>query len=967
MSSRSASPEANERLLGKRKRTVEDEDNEGDSQTDKRRHMEDDDLKSTDDFDVSKDLDDELLFVKKDREGSTKTLDLEPEQGTIRWSEDREEYPNCAVYHADVKQYQARVTELFVNLAEHLSRISHTGDDMEILHTQAIAIQTFSGPKRQVVALAGDAGSGKSSLISSILDIPHISRHVWMLPVSCPNCMMLIYIQGNYGRACTCAITEYTKAFPDQTRKFSAQIVYLNPVQLRKLLVDHLKEYVIFHFEKDKDWTVEETAEYRAQAQTAEGTLLDLFRDKPSFNNSTEMKSYIHTSYKNKAGIELAAQLYTWCQELVTAHNPSSQLNTIEADRAFQLNKALSPFLSSGGSSDTKPRLWPLVFKVSIGVRGCRVLENLTIADLPVRVKASKNYIRSSDYLWIVAPIGRCVTDTTVDTILFEFGERFAGRLAIICTKIDDKMTSGMFMQEYQTEVQNMEKIERAFKEAKEDLSKAKALFRQASKPSTIEERNKEVEVCQERYGKLANIRLRFMVRTRNRKIADMIYEDKSEYLEEGVNGPVFFVSNEHYMWLKGYKESETEAPEQLDAYATGIPGLRTYALSIPAQEMWLTFLSHIRHTSIGFTKALRIWATKTGADDGDGLLRIKEKSLKAVDQAIEAYLKVVAKDAVQSLAVPIRVSLPTVAQKGYEFMQDVVGKWHHSTIKAFVSNDGSHSTKKVGHVDWNAKLRRPAVRLMSAGWDEMSTKEKQHLAVAQLKLQNNMDVLQHDLKEMMELFKIPRGHFEELLDAQKHGIARAGQRYCVNLDKEFRNTKQLTEKDNQDGYFVQAMSPVYTKAAKVNGKGSKDKIMNLLEEYVNQRDENSPFIRMADYASKKIAEHSKTFSRALHEDCNKIYNEVFNQFGGLMIESADDNAAVVEVKSTLREFLPEVDNELAEIVKKLEDIERNPRSKGKQKSSAPDATNVKQEKRKPADGASTTPKVKIEIKKEQQ
>ena len=59
----------------------------------------------------------------------------------------------------------------------------------------------------------------------------------------------------------------------------------------------------------------------------------------------------------------------------------------------------------------------------------------------------------------------------------------------------------------------------------------------------------------------------------------------------------------------------------------TGVPALRRYALSIPAQSMWLALMNHIQHTSIAFMKSLAIWAARTSADHGDALQKIKEKS----------------------------------------------------------------------------------------------------------------------------------------------------------------------------------------------------------------------------------------------------------------------------------------------------------------------------------------------------
>jgi len=244
------------------------------------------------------------------------------------------------------------------------------------------------------------------------------------------------------------------------------------------------------------------------------------------------------------------------------------------------------------------------------------ILTTLGLTDISrVRVRASKRYMRSSDHLWIVVPIMRCVSDSGVDSVLHEFGDRFAGRLAMICTKIDDSMESCSFKIQYPGEAKRMEAIDNQLREVQ-------------LKGNASEEE------------KLTNFRLKYMVRIRSRDIANRIYEKRSEHFERGENGPVFFVSNAHYHWLKGYRGSAMgQNLAQLDPATTGIPTLRKHALSIPAQEMWSVFMNHIQHTTVAFTKSLAIWAARTSADRGDELKRIKEKSTKASTSAMSVDL----------------------------------------------------------------------------------------------------------------------------------------------------------------------------------------------------------------------------------------------------------------------------------------------------------------------------------------
>lgn len=199
------------------------------------------------------------------------------------------------------------------------------------------------------------------------------------------------------------------------------------------------------------------------------------------------------------------------------------------------------------------------------------------------------------------------------------------------------------------------------------------------------------------------------------------------------------------------------------------------------------------------------------------------------------------------------------------------------------------------------------------------------------------------------------------------------GPQVCLNFDpvqKRFltssRNIKQLTEKDNDVGYFALAMKKIYKEAAQIHGKGYKNTVMDLLEEFVDQRDDESPFIQMADKASSQVASDAHINSQSLRQKCCDIYNGVFNQFGGLMIESEDDAADVIGVKNALRDYLPQVDAEMFDIIKKLEAIQKDPRSKPKVDTTVPEDDKPQKEEKQQDEGACETNKVKVEIKQEQ-
>ncbi|KAH0275519.1 hypothetical protein KCU91_g4501, partial [Aureobasidium melanogenum] len=922
MTSRSESPDIIETrvVLGKREREVPNEPvpikvEKADDNQDETMPEETPALDSGSYFDDDDDLSSVAL---SDMEEDTENLDNEPEQGEILWREADEKFPPCAAYHEDVRAISSRITEILDKTVEHLSEISDQSDSLARLLEQAKETRKFPDPKIPTIALLGDAGAGKSSLISALLDTPHISR------------------EGNFGTSCTCVITEYRKAFPQQKKQFAAKVEFLSSKDRYALMKEHLQEYINYHFEKDDDWTYDEEKEFSAQAKTAEATFLDLFRGKPNFTSREEMKSQIQTVHDLQDAKPILAQFEEWCKELMLEHSSCTELELIEAERAFELARLVSPFLSASASWSDRPSLWPIVRQVSIGVRDPRILDYAILADLPgvsdtnrIRVKASKTYILKSDHLWIVSPIGRCATDTSVDSLLHEFGDRFKGRLAIICTKTDDPMTFQSFAHEYQEDAKPCKKLDDKTKKAKTDLSNANAALRRATALATRQERSRVVEHCRRKYERLLHMRLEVMVQVRNRKVTSLIMAEKADRIQGEAASLIFPVSNRHYSWLKGYKDGGNEASPQLSAEMTGIPKLRAHALSIVAKEVWTTFMTHVRFKVVAFVTALRAWATATRRSSDSGVSDAHAKYVKIIEDALKAYRERMAGRATALLAAPMRKANLEMARKAYDFLHKEVRDWHWCTIKAFVRRGGKYKSKSVGRHSWHAKMMLPAVKFMTSAWDEVILEEENAIKAALAEILKALTGTLEDVKEPMELMQIPQEQFEKFLDAQKHGIRDAFGKYKNEFDKEFQNVKYTAEKDDAAGYFAEAMQKIYEEAEHMKGTGYKDAVMTKLEQHVNSGTKKSPFIQMADTSANKVYHTATVTTKSLQGDCNKIFRQIFDQFGCMLDNTPDHDGSVAEVKGKLAKYLVDAEKEMKTMVERLAEIEQNPYPEG--------------------------------------
>lgn len=237
-----------------------------------------------------------------------------------------------------------------------------------------------------------------------------------------------------------------------------------------------------------------------------------------------------------------------------------------------------------------------------------------------------------------MAPIARCVTDDSVDTILCNYGERFADRLALICTKIDDSMECVDFAREYEDDAEPMREFKERRDTARKALTQAKAAAKRASDLSTIQSRHAQVQKCQAEYEKRSRNLFHFMITTRNRRVVDAIYDQKSEHLSRHARS-VFPVSSKQYSWLKGFKGEGNESELTFKPSLTGIPALRKYALSIPAQEMWSTDMTHIQHAIVGCIKASIIWTNNSARDESTLTSDVHHKTRKVnTSEASKSY-----------------------------------------------------------------------------------------------------------------------------------------------------------------------------------------------------------------------------------------------------------------------------------------------------------------------------------------
>ena len=106
--------------------------------------------------------------------------------------------------------------------------------------------------------------------------------------------------------------------------------------------------------------------------------------------------------------------------------------------------------------------------------------------------------------------------------------------------------------------------------------------------------------------------------------------------------------------------------------------------------------------------------------------------------------------------------------------------------------------------------------------------------------------------------------------------------------------------------------------------------MLELLEDFVAQQDDASPFVKMAKAAAEDIHKEVGLALTTLHSQCDNTFGHMSAQFGSWASEGSNDDETVAAVKLGSRDDVIEKDEETAGIVQSLMAIGQNPTRKSK-------------------------------------
>ncbi|KAF2277958.1 uncharacterized protein EI97DRAFT_488099 [Westerdykella ornata] len=437
------------------------------------------------------------------------------------------------------KKMQAVLCSSFDEIPEEDEELKHIRDEVE-------ALRQIKRRDPIRIALVGPQGAGKSLLINATFERDGLS------------------LTGADGQACISTILRYKLDGRDSSsamKKYTAEVAFLKAGELDNMLAGYARAFFHVHH-PDEELDEDETSNSGLQAQdhfdrraadTAEELFYTIFEGKENFQQVWNVDNY------------RTGEFLTFCQLRCAAALKSLQVDMVETRRVAifagnspqELLQEVKPFMTK---VEGQLSLWPLVSCVTIQFSDPLLEQNIEIWDLPGWGDTNTARARFADEVKDMVDVEIIVADTirissddmVISSVRAAITNHGIDNVKLVATKIDwneaeengDTLQSDVFSK-YKTYLERKRK-QRKIAERASHVSKELALKLNGRNPG---------EVLQ-----------------------------------------TFHVSAADYMtWLKSDKLMFMDQPA-LSPVETGIPSLRQYLFSLPADRNLQDYTAHLFH-----------------------------------------------------------------------------------------------------------------------------------------------------------------------------------------------------------------------------------------------------------------------------------------------------------------------------------------------------------------------------------
>ncbi|KAF2104448.1 hypothetical protein NA57DRAFT_70653 [Rhizodiscina lignyota] len=797
-----------------------------------------------------------------------------------------EKPPEGAIFFTPQFQEQLsrgiRVTKSLAGDFDHFQLKS--GSDICRLRDDAQQLSNFHTTDTRIIALLGDSGEGKSSVINSLLHCNGIAE------------------TSDAGTACTSVITEFRQRRPHQTTPFTIEVEYLSESNIEETVKELLWSYSQLYLpEVEQDLNGEDYKRCQEESAVAWSTL------QAAFDNRTEFREDLFRDTSDEGQRKALGLLLQWTRELDWPRGGRDGSWTSTARNADKCREITRELMQN--------RIWPFTKVIRVFLSAQVLKTGIILADLPglrdtnlAKVRATERYLLKADHVFIVAKISRALSDQSLKSSLYaalaqhipqEWNDSAGQSLSVsvVCTRTEEINFTALKTQfcgpgkaVSEAKLRNLDdNIKRAKNRGD---AKAKKQFKRERDLLLIKARNDFVKAGLKR-----------------------AYAEKVEHktLE------VFCVSNKDYD--KDCRKGRVQFVE-----ASGIPELRKFCHAINAQAQLDESRNFLLAQLPNLVRSARLWMEKVSeeVEDVPQTEEIREDLLDDIKVAHTKMEKQI-RERINEFKSDLQEQIMKfIDQRNGHWEKAAVSKsddwnsWHWTQYNAWCLHNGHHYTEKRGDVNWNNELIWKMRTELAFQWDMVEEEIPQ--------LFNDVgDIVREGLDEIRASL-ISHKAVPTLSDSVSprfdHFNYRA-QRAQREVLQAFKLIRRSASEDNYNSYVLRCMLSAYRSAAQESGTGKNRRQISTIRGHISN---GNLFPSIAMLVNKDLEEFAKRtkkdIKKLIKEALEPVKQDVLISYAVHESQDSDEedaevrngNKEALKLADVLQEKVPTLEKELQEV-----------------------------------------------------
>jgi len=841
-------------------------------------------------------------------EDSDDPIELEP-----AYDANVEPFPDHPAYDQLASQVHATLVRLLDQVDQLTDGESAGKTDIKPIKDDISRTRKMLDRPPLKIALAGECGVGKSSLVNAFLNIPGIAKNVVI------------------GKSCTAVATEYRSAFPDQELKYKVVVRYRHGSEIEEFLAPKLQAYLIYHFKTAPEDEAEDPDSYeemRLQAQTCEKVLLALFGTMPDFRTPADIENLLRgwSDRLEENQPVLLARFVDRCGTLmqeIAADDTGRHYDHFEAPSVEALHDNLDPYISASNASADSPQLWPLVKDVAVGIKDIRILQHVTIVDLPglsdtcqVRANACFDALRDCDALWIIHDIERrIVASPRVDSLRQRYKNRFAGSITIVGTCIDKVMSMGGVVGLLSKEGYDVTSLKDLKQRCTRD-ERLKEKLELISRTQRLSGKQQDkLRRLQANCGLLGQQLLAEVVTMRNDSLRMQLTEKHGQL-------PIFFVSNDHYETVSQRKCRTQKI--YLSITESGIPDLRAHALSSVADTIWGRLEHCVNGPYRRFLIGLSMWANMKPTQVPETLEKHSRDLHEDFARAVAKLRENLKDDSEYQVRLPLTGRVQSFSKKA-ETLPEKCSTWHASTLRAFVRRQGKSGGKMKQQGNWNKELLKVVKADFDTAWKDLVSSAGTNTETFKVEVDCLVERLISLVRESPVLFGINEDRTKSLAEAIETSMHAQITDFAYKHRKENLNIEISALDDNNTNHMVRALrATVYWPSELDRGAGWCKRFNNRFKQAINHGYDGNPFRQWVDGIVADIDKNDAARTAELEIALREAGIGIVDHLRRLSIANNVNNPTGYRTRKEVRDFMQEAQDTYADVKATMARLERS-------------------------------------------